>query len=53
MKYKEVKGIEISEQYLNNLKRVIVKCRNAREIHHLVSDTFALYYIKQICGDEC
>ena len=53
MKYKEEKGIEMSEQYLDSLKSVAVKCRNAREIHHLVSDTFALYYIKQICGDEC
>ncbi len=53
MKYKEEKGIEMTEQYLNNLKSVAVKCRNAREIHHLVSDTFALYYIKQICGGGC
>ncbi len=53
MKYKEEKGIEMSEQYLDSLKSVAVKCRNAREIHHLVSDTFALYYIKQICGNGC
>lgn len=53
MKYKEEKGLEIPEHYLDNLKIVAVKCRNAREIHHLVSDTFALYYIKQICCDEC
>ncbi|MDE6566553.1 MAG: ATP-dependent Clp protease ATP-binding subunit, partial [Lachnospiraceae bacterium] len=53
MKYKEEKGMDMPEQYLDNLKTAAVKCRNAREIHHLVSDTFALYYIKQVCGDDC
>lgn len=48
-KYKQEKDMEISEQYINNLRRLVIKCRNAREIQHLVSDTFALYYIKQIC----
>ena len=47
MKYKQEKNMEMAEQYLDNLKASAVKCRNAREIHHLVSDTFALYYINK------
>ncbi len=53
MKYKEEKGMEMPEHYLDNLKTAAIKCRNAREIQHLVSDTFALYYIKQICENDC
>lgn len=48
-KYKQEKDMEIPEQYINNLRGLVIKCRNAREIQHLVRDTFALNYIKQIC----
>lgn len=34
----------MSEHCLDNLKSAAVKCRNAREVHHLVIDAFALYY---------
>ncbi len=46
--YKDEKDFELIEEYSNNLFKAVISCKNAREIQHLVSDTFALAYIQSI-----
>jgi ATP-dependent Clp protease ATP-binding subunit ClpA len=46
--YAEEKNFNLLEKYRSNLIEAVIKCKNAREIQHLVSNTFALGYIKKL-----
>lgn len=46
--YKDEKNFELIKEYSNSLFKAVISCKNAREIQHLVSDTFALAYIQSI-----
>jgi hypothetical protein len=46
--YKDEKDFKLIKKYSNNLSNAVIRCKSAREIQHLVSDTFALAYIQSI-----
>lgn len=50
-KYKE-NGIKIDEDILLRLQKSAIKYSNAREIKHLIQNTFSLFAIRQICLDD-
>lgn len=51
-RYKKSKDIELPENILNILRENISNCENARAIHHLIEDTFSLYYIHHFINDN-